>query len=315
MNKNMCLRCGKDMEEGQELGKYLGTTMHSWCIDDIKASTTSVDNKPDIPPRKEPKRPLKTPRPAPTAEAPEPRGTVKVDSISWRTLSDQQMTNIEIYSTYLYEAEWAINPQNIYDNWNQDPQHMNKSGPRPKLELIASYMGSKQYKGNMEKWGITDFNSLTTDQLVAIKLITDTADKRTLRTKLKSIGVDTKTYQQWTRNPAFASHIKRLTDHSLQFAVEMGKIALSQKVEEGDLASIKYLNELTGFFNPNDTAKTAENLQSLMQIVLEEVQNVVADPNTLSEIQTRIAMRSNALRAGAVPTNSSPMTNSGRQLN
>lgn len=295
MSKNMCLRCGKDMEEGDVLGKHLDITMHQKCIDDIKASTTPVDTEPV---QKEPVRPLKTPSPAPTVADPRASDGLQVDSVSWRTLSDQQMTNIEIYSTYLYEAEWAINPQNIFDNWNQDPQHMSKSGPRPKLELIASYMGSKQYKGNMEKWGISDFNTLTNEQLIAIKLITDTADKRTLKTKLRSIGVDTKKYQQWTKNPAFAAHIKKLTDHSLQFAVEMGKIALSRKVEEGDLASIKYLNELTGFFNPNDTAKTAENLQTLMQIVLEEVQNAISDPQKLNEIQTRIAMRSNALRAG-----------------
>lgn len=300
----LCTKCAKPFTADDPKGDYMGVAMHESCIKEINNIETfgSTAGIGEAPPKT---KPLQLPARAAPSKRGRPRGTqgqpdlpIEGEDDHWRSLTDQQLLNIEVYSTLLNQADIAINPKEVFEHWNTDPDQEYRSGKRPNMRAIESYMASKQYAGNMEQRGVTNHSSLTVEQTLVLQTITDVRDTRPISKKLSAHKVSRAKYNQWLRNPEFAKLVRKLSDTALKDSIHHGKVALAQKAESGDLNAIKYLYELTGTYNPNDSNKVADNLQQLIQIILEVVASQVNDPEILNNIQTQIAMRSNALRGG-----------------
>lgn len=312
VNEGLCTKCVKPYTEDNPKQEYMGVSMHLKCVEKLKSAQKFTDPETEqitaITKDPEKIKPVKLPGAGspgrPRGSTASAKGGLDDDPNAWTKLTDQQLLNIEVYSTLLNGAGITINPSEVFKHWNTDPDHLYKSGARPDERLIASYMATKQYKGNMEQRGVTDHSSLTVQQILVLQTVTDVRDTRPVSKKLAQHHVPRAKYNQWLRNPEFAKQIKKLGDNAIQDAIQHGKVALAQKVEGGDLNAIKYLYEMTGTYNPNDSNKVADNLGQLIQIILEVVQSEVGDPELLSRIQNGIALQSNRLRGGNSTTRS-----------
>lgn len=100
--------------------------------------------------------------------------------------------------------------------------------------------------------------------------ILDVSDTRSLSAKIKKfnpIGVTTKTWTNWMKNPVNSNYFdeelkKRLNKDTLR----MADLSLSRNVASGDLPSIKYVNELTGRYRPQ--TENVQNFGILLQMVM-----------------------------------------------
>lgn len=120
---------------------------------------------------------------------------------------------------------------------------------------------------------------LTEQQLVVANTLLDNIDNRSRKKKLADLGVSSTVYEGWLRDPVYSSYIRGRAENKLQDAIADGHTALAERARSGDISAIKYLNEITGRYNPNATDKVDVN--SIVMLVVEVIQRHVTDPNTL----------------------------------
>jgi len=116
---------------------------------------------------------------------------------------------------------------------------------------------------------------------MAIKLLLDLNDARTMKAKLTSIGSSTLEYNQWLKNPAFAKKLSSAIDRRFSGLEQESKLALGKLVLAGDLQAIKYFHEFTGLFKPE--TETVINLTKILAQLMEILVRYV-EPSQLAEI-------------------------------
>lgn len=115
--------------------------------------------------------------------------------------------------------------------------------------------------------------TLTAEQVLAVNVVSNLHDRRSIATKLKSINVTTAIWNGWLRQQHFSDYFRSHLARRFNNTDIDAQISLSQNVQSGDLQSIKYYHELTGIYRPDNelTRNLSQILASLMEILAKYV--------------------------------------------
>ena len=139
--------------------------------------------------------------------------------------------------------------------------------------------------------------------ILAVNMICDTYDKRTLAAKLKSIGVSTNAWKAFLKNEKNRKYFEKRFNDSFHYDTGVAaKIALSNNVAAGDLQSIKYYNEWTGKYIPGQQNDVSIGIiiAKLMEILARRLA-----PQALNEIANEIELALSETKELPVATPSS----------
>lgn len=129
--------------------------------------------------------------------------------------------------------------------------------------------------------------------LFAINVLTNASDRRTLGSKLKSVGVSELEYQSWLGFKPFKQKLVEASERALENAQSAVNMALTKSALEGNMAAITYYNKVTGRFDPDKDRQIAD-VQGLMKALIEIIMTEVTDPATLQRISTKLAIATQA---------------------
>lgn len=136
-------------------------------------------------------------------------------------------------------------------------------------QTVMKYMGTPEFENAIKMRGVPwdQPSGLTTQQMLALAVMTDPTNKKTPAAKLKAIGVSYSVYRAWTKQPAFKRYLEKVTEGIIQDHIPDMQVALTNKAIEGDLNAIKFIYEMTGKHDP--ASKEVIQLRALVQSLLE----------------------------------------------
>jgi hypothetical protein len=137
----------------------------------------------------------------------------------------------------------------------------------------------------LDRRGISPNNNphrLSGEQIAAISLMLDTADRRTAAQKLKSLGISSQRWGMWNRNPKFSRYYSERAEERLRESKPTVMAALIQNAEAGHMDAIKFHMEVSGRHNPRSTESI--NFQMALTRIMDAIQYHVKDPETLRAI-------------------------------
>lgn len=148
---------------------------------------------------------------------------------------------------------------------------------------------------------------LTPLQLVAANTMLDLADSRSERKKLQDLGITTRQYQAWLRDPDFSRYLRERTESMIGDVQHEAMLSLIDSVRAGNMKAIQYYHELTGRFVPTSGRETGNgtthDLQQIVVRIIEIIIDEVEDPAVAGRISDRLRglVIGNQV-AGVIPT-------------
>lgn len=125
-------------------------------------------------------------------------------------------------------------------------------------------------------------DSLSDVQVMVLMKLTDPADRRTERAKLRDLGVSWPRYQGWLKNPVFVKEKRRRTEETFADVSDVALIKLRGNVEAGDQRAIEFALEVTGRYNRQQIA--VQDARVVVQTIVEAVIKNVPDAATRDAI-------------------------------
>lgn len=134
--------------------------------------------------------------------------------------------------------------------------------------------------------------SLTPLQLLVANTLLDLKDSRSERKKLQELGVTTRTYNAWRRDPVFASYVKERAEQLVGDHESDVLVALIDQATAGNIKAIEYYLEFTNrYIRQPQTVINAQANQfdpvafvvKIIEIIDEEIED--------SQVALRIADR------------------------
>jgi len=172
-------------------------------------------------------------------------------------------------------------------------------GGRIDFDNINKYLGDENTDKALSELGVSSPTmGLSERQLLALSALSSFTDARPLPAKLRSLGINHWEFTNWLGYPKFASAYRKITEDLLsevQPVINTALVQLATGATTGrpDLASIKYLNEVNGRFDPN--ARQVMDMRSFMTKVVDILtQELADDPAKLQRIGARLASAANS---------------------
>jgi hypothetical protein len=130
--------------------------------------------------------------------------------------------------------------------------------------------------------GVSDV--LTPIQLLTLNTLLDFNDPRPFHRKLQQLGVNSRDFAAWKRDPAFAVYYKKRIQGLVDQSHEVD-LALFERAIDGDITAIKFYNELTGRYRPQTAGVEVANVKLLVLKLMEVITRKLQDqPELLYEI-------------------------------
>lgn len=140
---------------------------------------------------------------------------------------------------------------------------------------------------------------LTDKQIAAVATVLNQVDTRSVDEKLRSLGVNSQTWNGWKKNTQFLAYLEKQSKELLGESMPEVRAALATNATNGHLGSIKFLMEVTGEYRPGDLAnEQVANYQQLIGKLIEVIQRHVTDPGILAAIATDIKLLTAAAQVG-----------------
>ena len=213
-------------------------------------------------------------------------------------LTQQQKLNIRQLSYYQALKDEEYSAETIYGLWPTDKESHWKAGDRPSITAIKQFKATEEYRELMLEVGIevTEVTQLNERQIMALKKLSETGDKRSKTAILKSMGVSTTEWRGWMRQAEFHEAFQAMVGASVKDALVMSEIKLADMAESGDLNAIKFLWEYTGKHNP--AAQQAVDAQQLMNVMIDAAQKVFgkADPELFQEFIQEVRLNASTVK-------------------
>jgi Helix-turn-helix of insertion element transposase len=156
---------------------------------------------------------------------------------------------------------------------------------------VKTFMLNEQVRNALERRGLPWQNAeaqsgqLTPTQIATAVLMCNFADPRSEDEKLTELGVQPAQYYAWLNDPIYQSYVSNLASRNIDNARPAALTNFAKMVREGkDLKALQYYFEVTGEFQ----SAQVQNLQSMLQLVVEAVQEYVKDPVILAKIAQRL---------------------------
>lgn len=154
------------------------------------------------------------------------------------------------------------------------------------LEVLADVVSSEKFRVALEARGVVadrvEGEGLSVEMVACVRALSDPQPGLTVRQRLRGCGVSWDQFQGWLGFGPFREALTRASERGLKGAVALANARLVESVDSGDLGSVKYLHELTGYFTPGrqQTLDTQQLVRDVMTVVLRRVR----DPELLLEL-------------------------------
>lgn len=213
-------------------------------------------------------------------------------------LTDKQKLNIQVLSYHQAIKEEVYTPKVIYDLWPTKGDLQRYAGPRPSITAIQQYQSSAHFKEGMHERGIEvdpSVGELTEEQLTCLALMTNITDRRSPKSKLAALQIPYAKYAGWLKQKPFNDAMRRIAGKGLDEAIPLAEIQLARAASEGDLASTKFLFEVTGRYNPMQ--QQAIDSQALIAVMIDAAQEVLGhDPELLRQYTDIVRLKAQAVK-------------------
>lgn len=156
-----------------------------------------------------------------------------------------------------------------------------KSIKLPLFNLYFVQRGIRPYNELDNKGNVSQ--QLSPEQLQAANVILNQTDNRSRKKKLNDLRISPEKWETWLRDPAFQNYLRVRGEAVLGDHSHDAHLGLVERVQSGDLAAIKYYNEITGRFIP--AKDKGIDVQSILLRVMEIIQRRVGD----GDVQLQIA--------------------------
>lgn len=151
------------------------------------------------------------------------------------------------------------------------------------LPLLESVVLSEKFRLALLSRGVEPGRSvvdgLSVEMVACIRALTGPEDGLSVRQRLRGAGVSWDQYQGWLNFGPFREALTRSSERGLRGAVALANSKLLEGVDSGDLKSIQYLHELTGYFTPGK--QQSLDAQQMVRDVMAVVLRRVTDPELL----------------------------------
>lgn len=121
--------------------------------------------------------------------------------------------------------------------------------------------------------------------ILAVELITDAHDKRSIAQKLKDVGENTRWWSNQLNQPAAKEYFQKKLNRAWEDNKDTAKLSLIKNTGAGDLQTIKYFHEFSGEYRPN------QDLLFNVSIIIGRLMEVLArhvDPAILATVADEI---------------------------
>ncbi|SRR6266498_364365 len=215
-------------------------------------------------------------------------------------LTLQQQANIQILSYNQAIAGLVYDAETIYKLWPTDPSEEWRAGKRPSITAITQYKATNNYREGMLERGIetSELAELTQEQLACISVMTDVTNRASPTAKLKRLNIPYAKYRGWLKQQTFNDMIRAVAGNALLEAIPIAEVKLAEGAMAGDLNYIKYLNEITGRYNP--AQQQAVDAQALMAAMVDAAQEVFGktNPELFNEFIQVVRLKAATLKIG-----------------
>lgn len=222
-------------------------------------------------------------------EAPTNAGTFEaVDAV----VNDKRLTEKEHDFVSLVDMHWGMYGELLTSARAAKDYQVSQS-------RFVKYMANPNVRRALEERGVSfrglDYgdkwrsNALTPLQLLAAKSLLDISDTRSDKKKLQDLGVETKTYNAWRRDPLFTEYLERTATELMHGSQHEAMIALMDGVRSGNPRMVQLYLEFTGKYVPKMQHQGPDiNVPALMTRVLEIVMDYVKDPQDRAALADRL---------------------------
>lgn len=125
---------------------------------------------------------------------------------------------------------------------------------------------------------------LTLEQLNCANILLNSHDTRSVREKLKEIGVSSQKYHSWLRTSAFRDYLAMRGEQLFKSVDHEAYEALIGAVRGGDTRALQLFFEMRGIYNPK--MQVDINVNVLLVSVVEVISRHIRDPQVLQAIAT-----------------------------
>jgi hypothetical protein len=134
-------------------------------------------------------------------------------------------------------------------------------------EQINNYLRSRAVPNPLVE--PVETKGLTAQQILVANMVLNSMDKKSMREKLKTVGVSSQTYYAWMNNPNFANYIQARSERMFTQSEWQIRQALVETAADGDVSAIKLYMEMIGKYVPR--MEHSVNLEGLLSQVVEIV--------------------------------------------
>lgn len=188
------------------------------------------------------------------------------------------LSELEARIAAFSEQQWFLTghmptPETLADTFGISRKKLN--------ELLSNLKTSFEERG----MPIIEGRTLSPQQVSMANQMLNLADQRSNRKKLSDNGITPTKWDGWMQNPDFKEYMMVRSKQILDGAIPEAHLALVENVKRGDLGSLKFYYEMTGFYTGKDQAIDP---RAILNKVLEIIMRHVKDPETLKAIASEI---------------------------
>jgi hypothetical protein len=153
---------------------------------------------------------------------------------------------------------------------------------------IAKVLDSKDFREVIAARGVNweGTRGLSSKQMLALSVLSNPADRRDLRAKLKSIGATYAEYQAWMAQPVFNNKAITLAETMIQDNISNVHQALTQQALNGNTKAIEMFYQISGRHDP--AQKQVVQMEIIIKLLLEILTKRITDRGVLDAILTDI---------------------------
>lgn len=223
--------------------------------------------------------------PEPTPDPPSvPLGEVEQQFVTLMT--QHYMTHGSLPTAEMAQEEYAFKPTE-FAAYLRDPRIL---AALEGFDVDLSFYRSLSNGGVSPAW---TNRSLSAIQLLTIHTLVDAKDTRSHRKKLAELGVTTRQYNAWLRNPVFQQYLSNLTKEMMGSSVSEIRLALIDQATAGNIKAIEYAFEYMGEFTKQpERVITSTNSQfdptTFIVNIIEILDEEIDDKNLAFRIAERL---------------------------
>lgn len=193
---------------------------------------------------------------------------------------DKLVNRIKLYNEQVfYKTAHLPTNEEIQETFSQELASLDLEY----YDLLPTIVKWTQDTGLLEQ----DFNGfLEPKQFLAAQMFLNTSDRRSIRQKLKELGITTSTWNNWRRSPVFMNYLRKEAQKRFGDADVSADLELVKHVEDGNLEGIKYFNQMTGRFTSPEAVNVARVLALMMEILVSYV-----TPDVLAKVAKELELK------------------------